>query len=67
VPEVVAEPVGDYDEPYVFGQVNPTIDRPGPFTLREYVRLRLLRSRLEEARSTGVQADKAQERPLARR
>lgn len=66
-PEVVAEPVGDYDEPYVFGQVNLTIDRPGPFTLREYVRLRLLRSRIEEAHSTGVQAEKAQERPLARR
>jgi hypothetical protein len=38
-----------YDEPYVFGQVRPSVDRPGPFTLREYVRLALLRSRLQDA------------------
>ena len=37
----------DYDEPYEFGQLHPTVDRPGPFSLREYVRLRLLRSRME--------------------
>jgi hypothetical protein len=37
----------DYDEPYEFGQSRLTVDRPGPFSLREYVRLRLLRSRLE--------------------
>ena len=41
----------DFDEPYVFGQVHPTVDRPGPFTLREYVRLRLLKSRLQDAQS----------------
>jgi len=37
----------DYDEPYEFGQLHLTVDRPGPFSLREYVRLRLLRSRME--------------------
>jgi hypothetical protein len=36
----------DYDEPYAFGVLRPTVDRPGPFSLREYVRLQLLRSRL---------------------
>ena len=28
----------DYDEPYEFGQLRLTVDRPGPFSLREYVR-----------------------------
>ena len=37
----------DYDEPYEFGQLRLTVDRPGPFSIREYVRLRLLRSRME--------------------
>jgi hypothetical protein len=37
----------DYDEPYAFGQLRPTVDRPGPFTIREYVRLQLLRSRIQ--------------------
>jgi hypothetical protein len=37
----------DYDEPYEFGRLRLTVDRLGPFSLREYVRLRLLRSRLE--------------------
>jgi hypothetical protein len=37
----------DYDEPYAFGQVRPTVDRPGPFSLREYVRLQLLRTRIQ--------------------
>jgi hypothetical protein len=37
----------DYDEPYEFGQLRLTVDRLGPFSLREYVRLRLLRSRME--------------------
>ena len=37
----------DYDEPYEFGQLRLTVDRPGPFSLREYVRLRLLRSRMD--------------------
>jgi hypothetical protein len=41
----------DYDEPYEFGQLRLTVDRPGPFSLREYVRLRLLRSRMEAAPS----------------
>jgi hypothetical protein len=38
-----------YDEPYEFGRVQPTADRPGPFTLREYTRLLLLRSRVQAA------------------
>jgi hypothetical protein len=37
----------DYDEPYEFGQLRLTVDRLGPFSLREYVRLRLLRGRME--------------------
>jgi hypothetical protein len=48
------EPVADYDEPYVFGQVRPTVDRPGPFSVREYVRLRLLRYRVQEERAIDV-------------
>lgn len=40
----------DYDEPYTFGRVHPTVDRPGPFSLREYIRLSLLRSRILEQR-----------------
>jgi hypothetical protein len=40
-----------YDEPYVFGQPRPTVDKPGPFTLREYVRLSLLRARIQEGGS----------------
>src|SRR5438046_379188 len=35
------QPVEDYDEPYAFGELRPTVDRPGPFSLREYVRLQL--------------------------
>ena len=66
-PEVTPAPVGDYDEPYVFGQVNPTVDRPGPFTLREYVRLAVLRSRMQEERSGTPLAAAAQEQPVARR
>jgi hypothetical protein len=42
----------DYDVPFEFGQVRPTVDRPGPFTLREYVRLLLLRSRVQEERAS---------------
>ena len=61
------QPAGDYDEPYVFGHVHPTVDRPGPFTLREYVRLRLLRSRIQEQRSTDHVPAVAQEEPLASR
>jgi hypothetical protein len=47
----------DYDEPYVFGRVRPTVDRPGPFTLREYVRLALLRSRVQDERRSRVDGD----------
>jgi hypothetical protein len=66
-PEPTPAAVGDYDEPYVFGQINPTVDRPGPFTVREYVRLRLLRSRIEEQLSGRIASELAQEEPLARR
>jgi hypothetical protein len=52
-----AEASQDYDEPYVFGQIRPTVDRPGPFTLREYVRLALLRSRVEDERRSRVEGD----------
>ena len=51
-PEPVIE--DDYDEPYMFGQIRPTVDRPGPFTVREYVRLRLLRYRVQEERAIDV-------------
>ena len=43
-----------YDEPYEFGRRRPTADRPGPFTLREYTRLLLLRSRLQAAREAAL-------------
>jgi hypothetical protein len=41
-----APPIRDYDEPYAFGQLRLSVDRPGPFSLREYVRLQLLRCRV---------------------
>ena len=50
----VLDQVADYDEPYVFGRVRPTVDRPGPFSVREYVRLRLLRYRVQEERAIDV-------------
>ena len=43
-----------YDEPYEFGRARPTVDRPGPFTVREYTRLLLLRSRLQAAREAAL-------------
>ena len=66
-PAPAPQPVGDHDEPYVFGQRQPTVDRPGPFTVREYVRLRLLRSRIQEQRSAAPVPAVAQEEPLASR
>lgn len=48
-PTLDLEPVAqgaEYDEPYAFGQ-RITVDRPGPFLLREYVRLQLLRTRIQ--------------------
>ena len=58
----------DYDEPYAFGQLRPTVDRPGPFSLREYVRLQLLRTRLQADPSTLDQpAPGTQARSLSRR
>lgn len=55
-PEPASPSEGSYDEPYAFGQLNPTIDRPGPFSIREYVRLRLLRTRVQEARAAEAMA-----------
>ena len=53
-PAADAEPVvveHEYDEPYEFGRARPTADQPGPFSLREYTRLLLLRSRVREERT----------------
>ena|SRR5438270_5407053 len=47
-----APSINDYDEPYAFGQLHLTVDRPGPFSLREYVRLQLLRCRVHATLST---------------
>jgi hypothetical protein len=52
--QATPEPVADYDEPYEFGKIRPTVDRPGPFSVREYVRLRLLRYRVQEERAIDV-------------
>jgi hypothetical protein len=66
--EPVRHPGDDYDEPYVFGQLRPTVDRPGPFSLREYVRLQLLRSRIQANPSElDEPASRAQARSLTRR
>ncbi|HEV7662999.1 MAG TPA: hypothetical protein VGQ62_05645 [Chloroflexota bacterium] len=58
--EEIDQPVAalDYDEPYAFGELRITVDRPGPFTLREYVRLQLLRSRVQ-ARPSALDAPAA--------
>ena len=56
-PVAEAEPVAvtqEYDEPYEFGRVRPSVDRLGPFSLREYTRLLLLRSRVRDARLGGA-------------
>ncbi len=67
-PETVHVQVQDYDEPYAFGQRRPTVDQPGPFTLREYVRLQLLRSRIETNPSPlDEPLDEHQVRSLSRR
>ena len=60
-------PAADYDEPYTFGQLRPTVDRPGPFSLREYVRLQLLRSRVQADPSPLDQPARTQARTLSRR
>jgi hypothetical protein len=39
---------GTYDEPYRFGR-RPTVRWPFPFTEREFARLLILRSRLQDA------------------
>ena len=63
-----APPAADYDEPYVFGRSRPTVDRPGPFSVREYVRLQLLRSRIQgNPSSLDRPARRAQARSLSRR
>jgi hypothetical protein len=66
--ELEADLVSDYDEPYAFGQLRPTVDRPGPFTLREYVRLQLLRTRIQANPSRLDQpTHRTQARSLSRR
>jgi hypothetical protein len=69
VPEQAAEIVTDYDEPYAFGQLRPTVDRLGPFSLREYVRLQLLRTRIQDSPSAMDQpaARPTRARSLSRR
>lgn len=39
---------GDHDQPYRY--VAPTADRPGPFSLREYARLLVLRGQVLDGR-----------------
>ena len=39
------------DEPYETGFISPTTDAPGPFSLREYARLLVLRGKVREQRS----------------
>ena len=57
----------DYDEPYTVGTLRISVDRPGPFSLREYVRLQLLRTRLQaEASALDTRTD-TQAGTLARR
>src|SRR5690348_16673905 len=60
-------PTQDYDEPYAFGQLRPTVDRPGPFSLREYVKLQLLRTRLQADPSPLDRPARSQVRSLSRR
>src|SRR5690348_18309406 len=63
-----AKPANDYDEPYTFGELRPTVDRPGPFSLREYVKLQLLRTRVQANPSKLDQpARSTQARTLTRR
>jgi hypothetical protein len=58
----------DYDEPYTVGMLRISVDRPGPFSLREYVRLQLLRTRLQAAASAlDTRTDDTQASTLARR
>jgi hypothetical protein len=66
--EAIALLADDYDEPYAFGQLRPTVDRPSPFSLREYVRLQLLRTRIQ-ARPSRLDraAPRAQAQSLTRR
>jgi hypothetical protein len=57
----------EYDEPFAFGQ-RITVDRPGPFLLREYVRLQLLRTRIQANPSDlDAPARPPQARSLSRR
>jgi hypothetical protein len=57
----------DLDEPYAFGQ-RISVDRPGPFLLREYVRLQLLRTRIQADPSVlDAPARRPHARSLSRR
>ena len=58
----------DYDEPYTVGILRISVDRPGPFSLREYVRLQLLRTRLQaEASALDTRTVDTQAGTLAHR
>jgi hypothetical protein len=59
LPSEEPQVIQDYDEPYAFGQRRPTVDQPGPFTVREYVRLQLLRFRIQTDPSPLDQATQA--------
>jgi hypothetical protein len=57
----------EYDEPYAFGQ-RITVDRPGPFLLREYVKLQLLRTRIQaEPSALDAPVRRPHARSLSRR
>ncbi len=61
-------PPDTYDEPYAFGELRLSVDRPGPFSLREYVRLQLLRTRIQANPSAlDEPAPSTQVRSLSRR
>jgi hypothetical protein len=67
-PAAAELPSDTYDEPYAFGQLRLSVDRPGPFSLREYVRLQLLRTRIQANPSAlDEPAPSTQVRSLSRR
>jgi len=47
---------GDHDDPYRFGR-RPNLNAPFPFTTRQYVRLVVLRGRVQERQLAGDGAD----------
>src|SRR3979490_555496 len=59
----------DHRQSSVFADPRPTVDRPWPFTPREYARLLLLRGRVQEGTNTALlgltTADTALVEPIA--